>query len=86
MMQAKFKGLLKKVDCQTPTTKLTIEVDTKKTELDKIKLLLDTDVDIYISDNQTTLAVEYPISEDKSIVITEEAAKLLGAAKEMLEQ
>ena len=31
-MQAKFKGLLKKVDCQTPTTKLTIEVDTEKAE------------------------------------------------------
>ena len=86
MMQAKFKGLLKKVDCQTPTTKLTIEVDTKKTELDKIKLLLDTDVDIYISDNQTTLTVEYPISENESITITAEGQKLLGAGKEMLEQ
>lgn len=55
-MQAKFKGLLKKVDCQTPTTKLTIEVDTEKTKLDEIKELLEKDIDIFFSDNQTTLA------------------------------
>ena len=59
MMQAQFKGQVTKVDCQTKATKLTIEeVDTEKTELDKIKLLLDTDVDITIADNQTTLEVE----------------------------
>lgn len=57
MMQAKFKGQVTKVDCQSKVTKLTIEVDTEKTELDKIKLLLDIDVDIHISDNQTTLEV-----------------------------
>ena len=57
MMHAIFKGQVTKVDCQTKVTKLTIEVDTEKTELDKIKLLLDTDVDIHISDNQTKLGV-----------------------------
>ena len=56
MTQVKFKGQLKKVDCQSPTTKLTIEVDTESTKLDGIKLLLDQDVDITITDNQTTLA------------------------------
>ena len=57
MMQAKFKGQVTKVDCQTKVTKLTIEVDTKKTELDEIKLLLDIDVDISIRDNQTELGI-----------------------------
>ena len=56
MTQAKFKGQLKKVDCQSPTTKLTIEVGTETTKLDEIKLLLDQDVDIAITGNQTTLA------------------------------
>ena len=56
-MQAKFKDQLKKVDCQTPTTKLTIEVDTYKTKLDEIKALLEIDIDIFISDNQTKLEV-----------------------------
>jgi len=56
MTQVKFKGQLKKVDCQSPTTKLTIEVDTQTTKLDEIKLLLDIGVDITIADNQTTLA------------------------------
>jgi len=55
-MQAQFKGWLKKIDCQTSTTKLTIEVDTERTKLDEIKQLLETAVDISISDNQTTLA------------------------------
>ena len=55
MMQAKFKGQVTKVDCQAKATKLIIEVDTKKIEVDKIKLLLDIDVDIAISNNQTTL-------------------------------
>ena len=55
MTQVKFKGQLKKVDCQSPTTKLTIEVDTETTKLDEIKLLLDRGVDIAITDNQTTL-------------------------------
>lgn len=77
MMQAQFKGQVTKVDCQTKATKLTIEVDTEKTELDKIKLLLDRDVDIFISDNQTTLAVEYPISETQSVTITADGAELL---------
>lgn len=57
MMQAKFKGQVTKVDCQTKVTKLTIEVDTEKTKLDDIKLLLDIDVDIHISDNQMKLEV-----------------------------
>jgi len=57
MTQAIFKGLLKKVDCQTPITKLTIEVDTEETKLDEIKELLDKDIDILISDNQTKLEV-----------------------------
>ena len=55
MTQVKFKGQLKKVDCQSPTTKLTIEVDTETTKLDEVKLLLNQDVDITIADNQTTL-------------------------------
>ena len=54
MTQVKFKGQLKKVDCQSPTTKLTIEVDTEITKLDEVKLLLNQDVDIAITDNQTT--------------------------------
>ena len=56
MTQVKFKWQLKQVDCQSPTTKLTIEVGTETTKLDEIKLLLNQDVDIAISDNQTTLA------------------------------
>ena len=86
MMQAKFKGQVTKVDCQSKATKLTIEVDTRETELDKIKLLLDTDVNIVINDNQTTLTVEYPISENGSVTITAEGQNLLEGAKEMLEQ
>jgi hypothetical protein len=56
-MQVQFKGQVTKVDCQTKVTKLTIEVNTEKTELDTIKLLLDRDVDILISDNQTELGI-----------------------------
>ena len=57
MTQAKFKSLLKKVDCQTPTTKLTIEVDTETTKLDEIKEMLEKDIGITISDNQTKLGI-----------------------------
>ena len=85
-MQAQFKGQVTKVDCQTKVTKLTIEVDTKETELDQIKLLLDTDVDIRITDNQTTLTVEYPIGENGNVTITAEGPKLLKEAEGILEQ
>ena len=57
MMQAKFKGQVTKVDCQTKATKLTIEVGTEKTKLDEIKGLLDIDVNITISNNQAKLEV-----------------------------
>lgn len=57
MTQVQFKGQVTKVDCQTKVTKLTIEVNTEKTKLDEIKQLLDIDVDIHISDNQTKLGV-----------------------------
>lgn len=86
MMQAIFKGQVTKVDCQTKVTKLTIEVNTETTKLDQIKQLLDVDADISISDNQTTLTVEYPISEDESVTITAKGPKLLGEAKEILEK
>lgn len=56
MPEISFKGQLKKVDCQSPTTKLTIEVDTETTKLDEIKLLLDIGIDIILADNQSTLA------------------------------
>ena len=56
MTQVKFKGQLKKVDCQSPTTKLTIEVDTETTKLDEIKPLLDIGVDITLANNQSTFA------------------------------
>ena len=85
-MQAFFKGQVTKLECKAGTTKLTIETAADKTKLDEIKLLLDTDVDISISDNQTTLEVKYPISETNSITITAEGQKQLKEAKEILEQ
>ena len=85
-MQAIFKGQITELKCKAGITKLIIETDADKTKLDEIKQLLDINVDIHISDNQTTLTVEYPISEDKSITITAEGQKLLEGAKGMLEQ
>jgi len=83
---ANFKGQITKLECKAGTTKLTIEMDADKSNLDVIKLLLDMDVEIRISDNQTTLAVEYPISEDKSTTISATGGKLLEKAKEILEE
>lgn len=57
MMQAIFKGQVTKLECKAGVTKLTIETDADKTKLDEIKLLLDRDVDIAISDSQTELEV-----------------------------
>ena len=85
MNLATFKGQITKLECKAGTTKLTIEMGADKSNLDVIKLLLDMDVDICISDNQTTLTVEYPISEDKNVTITANGGKLLEKAKEILE-
>ncbi len=81
-----FKGQVTKVDCQTKVTKLTIEVDTEKTELDKIKLLLDVAADISISDSQT-LIIERPKDRkhNDSTTITPEGDKQVKKAQKLLE-
>lgn len=85
-MQAIFEGQITELKCKAGITKLIIETDADKTKLDEIKRLLDTNVNISIANNQTTLTLEYPISEDENITITAEGQKLLEGAKEMLDQ
>ena len=84
---ATFKGKITELKCKADVTKITIETVTEKTKLDEIKLLIDSLLDVSISDNQTTLSGEYPIDELKQEhIISPEGAKVLREAKGILEQ
>ena len=84
---ATFKGKITELKCKADVTKITIETVTEKTKLDEIKLLIDSLLDVSISDNQTTLPGKYQIDElEQDHIISPEGAKLLKEAKEVLEQ
>ena len=84
---ATFKGKITELKCKADVTKITIETVTEKTKLDEIKLLIDSLLNVSISNNQTTLPGKYQINElEQDHIISPEGAKLLKEAKEVLEQ